>query len=156
MGTTAATSTNSHVDELDGPFDNRLAEADRIPAGIVPSRADFSAERWDRRLGALERPCLLRPGHCQRRSRDPDAPRIRPDRSYFAPCDRNYTFLPGATEWQHSIVDVCQHTAARKVQDGKVLRMGVVVAERDRKCEPTQKVSDRTPFPLEGAKKLGD
>ena len=49
-----------------------------------------------------------------------------------------------------------QHAAAGKVQDGQVLRMGVVIAQEHGECEPAQEVGDRPPLPLQRAEELGD
>ena len=42
------------------------------------------------------------------------------------------------------------------MEDGEVLGVGVVVAEKDREGEPAQEVSDRLPLPLERAEEFGD
>ncbi len=54
------------------------------------------------------------------------------------------------------VVDVREDTAAGKVQDGEILRMGVVVAEEHCEREPAQEVGNRPLMPLERAEELGD
>lgn len=58
-------------------------------------------------------------------------------------------------EIRDGVVDVGEHAPAGQMQDGQILRVGIVVAEQHREREPAQQVSDRLPFPLEGSEELG-
>ena len=51
-------------------------------------------------------------------------------------------------EVRDGVVDIGEHAAAGKVQDGQVLRMRVVVAQEHGEREPVQEVGHRPPFPL--------
>jgi hypothetical protein len=59
-------------------------------------------------------------------------------------------------EVRDAVVDVGEHAAAGKVQDGEVLGMGVVVAEERGEREPAQEIGDRPALSLKRAEELGD
>jgi hypothetical protein len=54
------------------------------------------------------------------------------------------------------VIDVGEHATAGQVQDGDILRVGVVVAQEHGEREPAQEVGNWPPLPLKRAEELGD
>ncbi len=70
--------------------------------------------------------------------------------------EREIAFDPAfLKEIRDGIVYVGERASPGQMQYGQILRVGIVIADQYRECEPAQQIRDRPPFPLEGTKNLG-